>query len=206
MKFTLPKIYSITDRKISGLTHVDQVRLLVDGGATMIQLRDKSAAAGEFYTHALDSIAYARGRGVTIIVNDRVDIALAARAGGIHLGQDDLPPDEARAILGPDAIIGFSTHSVAQAKAALDLPINYLAIGPIFPTSTKSNPDPAVGLDGLRDVRSEIGSFPLVAIGGIDRSNARSVLDAGADSLALISELLVDAREIPNRVRDLLAI
>lgn len=172
----------------------------------MIQLRDKSAAAGEFYTDTLDSIAYARGRGVTIIVNDRVDIALAARAGGVHLGQDDLPPDEARAILGPDAIIGFSTHSVAQAKAALDLPINYLAIGPIFPTSTKSNPDPAVGLDGLRDVRSEIGSFPLVAIGGIDRNNARSVLDAGADSLALISELLVDAREIPNRVRDLLAI
>lgn len=171
----------------------------------MIQLRDKNVAARELHADTLDAIAYARNRGVTIIVNDRVDVALAAGADGVHLGQDDLPPAEARKILGPDAIIGFSTHSVEQATAALELPIDYLAIGPIFATSTKLNPDPVVGLEGLREVRSAIGSFPLVAIGGIDRENARSVLDARADSVALISDLVGDAEEISDRMRYLLA-
>src|SRR5262245_52653014 len=103
----------------------------------MIQLRDKDAAAGDFYPYVIEAIEYARTRGVKIIVNDRVDIALATRADGVHLGQDDLPPSEARKLLGPDVIIGFSTHSVEQAKAALDLPIDYVAIGPVFRTSTK---------------------------------------------------------------------
>jgi thiamine-phosphate pyrophosphorylase len=206
LKFTLPKIYPITDRQISGLSHVEQVHRLIDGGATMIQLRDKNAAARELHADTLDAIAYARRCGVTIIVNDRVDVALAAGADGVHLGQDDLPPAEARKILGPDAIIGFSTHSVEQAMAALELPIDYLAIGPIFATSTKSNPDPVVGLEGLRKVRSTIGAFPLVAIGGIDRENARSVLDAGADSVALISDLLGEAQEISDRTRYLLTL
>jgi thiamine-phosphate pyrophosphorylase len=201
LKFTLPKIYPITDRSISGLSHLEQVRRLIDGGATMIQLRDKDAAAGEFYAHAMEAIAYARARDVKIIVNDRVDIALATCADGVHLGQDDLPPSEARKLLGPDAIIGFSTHTVEHAKAALDLPVDYVAIGPVFSTSTKDDPDPVVGLEGLRAVRSELDSFPLVAIGGIDRSNAGSVLDAGAESLAIISALITEPGEITARMR-----
>jgi thiamine-phosphate pyrophosphorylase len=149
----------------------------------------------------MEAIAYARARDVKIIVNDRVDIALATCADGVHLGQDDLPPSEARDLLGPDAIIGFSTHSVEQAKAALDLPVDYVAIGPVFSTSTKDDPDPVVGLEGLRAVRSELDSFPLVAIGGIDRSNAGSVLDAGAQSLAIISALITEPGEITARMR-----
>jgi thiamine-phosphate pyrophosphorylase len=206
LKFTLPKIYPITDRSISGLSHLEQVRRLIDGGATMIQLRDKDAAAGEFYAHAMEAIAYARARDVKIIVNDRVDIALATCADGVHLGQDDLPPSEARKLLGPDAIIGFSTHTVEHAKAALDLPVDYVAIGPVFSTSTKDDPDPVVGLEGLRAVRSELDSFPLVAIGGIDRSNAGSVLDAGAQSLAIISALITEPGEITARMRSFSAI
>ncbi len=170
----------------------------------MIQLRDKQGAAGEFYLLAIEAIEYARERNVRVIVNDRVDIALAVRADGVHLGQDDLPPAEARKILGPHAIIGFSTHSVEQATAALDLPIDYLAIGPIFATSTKSDPDPLVGLGGLRAVRSAIGAFPLVAIGGIDGSTARAAFDAGADSLAMISDLLAEPLQITDRMHTLL--
>jgi thiamine-phosphate pyrophosphorylase len=204
LKFTLPKIYPITDRTISGLSHLEQVRLLIDGGAQMIQLRDKSATAGEFYSLAIEAIQYAREREVKVIVNDRVDIALAVRADGVHLGQDDLPPEQAREILGPKAIIGFSTHSVEQATAAVDLPIDYLALGPIFATSTKSDPEPVVGLERLRAARSSIGAFPLVAIGGIEGSNARSVFDAGADSLAVVSDLLADPHQITDRMRTFL--
>lgn len=204
MKFTLPKIYPITDREISGLTHLEQVCRLIDGGASVIQLRDKNASAGEFYEDVVESVEYARERGVSIIVNDRVDIALAAAADGVHLGQDDLPPAEARKLLGQDAVIGFSTHSVQQATAAMALPIDYLAIGPVFVTSTKSNPDPVVGLEGVRLVRAAIGSFPLIAIGGIDGDRARPVLDAGADSVAVISCLLSDPAAITIRLRSLL--
>ena len=172
----------------------------------MIQLRDKNAAAGEFYAQAIEAVEYAHTLGAKIIINDRVDIALATGADGVHLGQDDLPPAEARKILGPDAIIGYSTHSVDQAEAALRLPVDYLAIGPIFTTSTKANPDPVVGLEGLRDVRTAIGDFPLVAIGGIDRMNAASVLESGADSVAMISDLLSEPAGITGRLRSLLTI
>jgi thiamine-phosphate pyrophosphorylase len=205
LKFQLPKIYPITDRNISGLSHVEQVRRLIEGGARLIQLREKTAGAGEFYSQAIEAIEYARGREVKIIINDRVDIALAARADGVHLGQGDLPPEEARMILGEGAIIGFSTHSVEQAAVALQLPIDYLAIGPIFATSTKADPDPVVRLDGIRKVRSIAGSFPVVAIGGISRSNVNHVFEAGADSAAVISDLLSDPNEITERMRTILA-
>ena len=202
MKINLPKIYPITDRRISGLSHVEQVLRLIDGGATLIQLREKFAPAGEFYDAAVESIAYARKRGVKIIINDRVDIALASGADGVHLGQDDLPPEHARKILGVDAIIGFSTHSIQQAVDAIKLPIDYLAIGPIFTTTSKENPDPVVGLDGLRAVRETVGDVPLVAIGGIDRRNAASVIEAGAGAVAVISDLLREPDEIQTRLAE----
>ena len=203
MKFTLPKIYPITDTRISGLSHLDQVRRLIAGGARLIQIRDKYAAAGEFFDAAVDAIRLAREHGVNIIINDRVDIAVTSDADGVHLGQDDLHPDDARRLLGENALIGLSTHSVEQARDAIRLPVNYIAIGPVFGTTTKADPDPVVGLDGLKAVRDEIGDFPLVAIGGITRINARSVLDAGADSVAIISDLLHDPERIESAMREL---
>jgi thiamine-phosphate pyrophosphorylase len=203
LKFTLPKIYPITDTRISGLSHLEQVRRLVAGGARVIQLREKTEPAGEFYRAAVEAVGYARRHGARIIINDRVDIAMATGADGVHLGQDDLPPAHARTFLGPDAIIGFSTHSVDQARNALAMSIDYLAIGPIFATSTKANPDPVVGLEGLRAVRQLNADFPIVGIGGIDRHNAASVLAAGADGVAMISDILCVASEITERMQQL---
>ena len=203
MKFTLPKIYPITDTRISGLSHVEQVRRLIAGGARLIQLREKHAGAGEFYDAAVESIALARQHGVKIIINDRLDVALAAGADGVHLGQDDLPPDEARRLVGENFLIGFSTHSVEQAVSALRLPLDYIAIGPIFGTTTKDDPDPEIGLDGLKAVREAVRDFPLVAIGGITRLNCRSVLDAGGHSVAVISDLLTVPDNIEYAMREI---
>jgi thiamine-phosphate pyrophosphorylase len=186
VKMLLPRVYPITDVELSGLSHAEQVRLLSLGGASLIQLREKRMPALEFYEQA----KAAQQAGVQLIINDRVDIALAIGARGVHLGQDDLSPEAARKLLGPQAVIGYSTHNVDQAISATKLPIDYLAIGPIFSTSTKSDTAPVLGLDGLRTVRRAIGAFPLVAIGGITLTNARAVIDAGADSVAVISALL----------------
>ena len=189
---------------LSGLSHVEQVRRLVAGGATLIQLRDKTATSGEFYESCADAVRLGRENGVTMIINDRVDIALACEANGVHLGQDDLPPQDARRLLGPRAIIGYSTHSIEQAIAAVKLPVDYIAIGPVFSTTTKSDPDPVVGVSGLRAVRSAAGAFPLVAIGGITRATVGEVFSAGADSAAMISDLITDAEQIADRLHELL--
>ncbi len=197
----LPRVYPITDTQISGLSHADQVRLLADGGATFVQLREKNLPALNFYREAQ---AAAEISGVRIIINDRADVALAVKAAGVHLGQDDLPPEAARTLLGDEAIIGYSTHNIAQAQAAASLPVDYIAIGPIFRTATKANPDPEVGLDGLRAVRNAIGDISLVAIGGITPENAPAVIEAGADSVAVISGLLSgDPAAISARFRAL---
>jgi thiamine-phosphate pyrophosphorylase len=203
--FTLPKVYPITDLAISHLSHAEQVIRLSAGGATVIQLREKNLAAREFFKEAQEALGKARERGVKIIINDRLDIALALKADGVHLGQDDLPPAEARRLLGPDAIIGFSTHNFEQAACAAQLPVDYLAIGPIFPTSTKQNPDPPVGLPGLSRVRQVVGEIPLVAIGGINADRAPAVFAAGADSVAIMSALLSDPNQIAARTKNLLA-
>jgi thiamine-phosphate pyrophosphorylase len=134
-----------------------------------------------------------------VIINDRVDIAIAVNADGVHVGQDDLPVSKARLMLGESAIIGYSTHSLKQAVEASFEPIDYIAIGPVFHTDTKENPDPVVGLEGIAEVRKGI-SKPLVAVGGITLDRARSVIEAGADSLAVISDLY-RAGEIENRVK-----
>lgn len=202
MSFTLPTLYPITDTLISGLSHAEQVELLAAGGASMIQLREKRASPREFYQAALEAMSTARRLGVRIIINDRVDIAIAVNADGVHLGQDDLPPDRARLLLGESRIIGFSTHTLEQALAADLAPVDYVAIGPVFRTSTKERPDPVVGLETLSEIRRRI-SKPLVAIGGITFDSARATIRAGADSIAVISELLSggDCRE---RTRSLL--
>lgn len=178
---------------------------LSEGGAQFVQLREKHLSPREFYVEAEVALRVARERGVRLIINDRVDIALAVGADGVHLGQDDLAPEAARRVLGEDALVGFSTHSVEQALEAASLPVDYVAIGPIFATSSKEKADPVVGLDGLRRVREAIGDLPLVAIGGITRENVHEVLAAGADSVAVISALLAEPAEIEHRMRGFLA-
>ncbi len=180
MSFTVPRVYPITDTKLSGLLHVEQVRQLIEGGATLIQLREKDLNPREFYREAEVALKLARTHGVRLIINDRVDIALALKADGTHLGQADLPPAEARTILGDEAIIGFSTAS-------------------------KKAPDPVVGLSGLRDIRAVIDRLPIVAIGGITLANASEVLAAGADSVAMISGMLVNGNTA-SRMRESLRI
>lgn len=206
LNFQLPKIYPITDRRLSGLSHAEQVRRLVDGGARLVQLREKHLPSKLFYEEAVEAIKIARAANVRIVVNDRVDIALMAGADGVHLGQDDLPPSEARKILGPGAIIGYSTHSLEQALAAAREPVDYIAAGPVFATSSKADHDPAIGLDGLRLIREAASGLPLVAIGSITADRLRQVLDAGADATAVIGAAVSDASRITERMKELTAL
>ncbi|MEP6945486.1 MAG: thiamine phosphate synthase [Acidobacteriota bacterium] len=196
-----PKIYPITDIVVSGMSHADQIRLLVKGGAELIQLREKRLFPRDWFDDARSSVAIARKAGVRLIINDRVDIAAAIGADGVHLGQDDLPPFAAREILGASAIIGFSTHNIEQVREAVKMPIDYLAFGPIFSTVTKRDADPTVGLRLLAEVKSYIGDLPLVAIGGIDGNNLSRVLAAGADSAAMISSILKSESTIDVNLR-----
>jgi len=183
------RLYPLTDRRLSGLSHAEQVSHLSKGGATLVQLREKILSPFEFYREAAEAVCIARERRVKIIINDRVDIALALKADGVHLGQDDLPAEDARKLLGPEVIIGFSTHNLEQAFLSTKMPIDYIAIGPIFSTATKQSSEPPLGLDGLSQVRQAVREIPLVAIGGITSQNSQAVLDAGADAIAVISDI-----------------
>jgi len=204
MDHFLPALYPITDARLSGRTHAEQVALLIRGGATLIQIRGKELSPDELYQATIASVAIARPLGVRIVVNDRADVALAADADGVHLGQEDLPPQEARALIGPSRIVGMSTHTLDQAIEAARLPVDYVAVGPAFPTSTKENPDPVVGLALISEVRRTI-SKPLVAIGGITLERAVDVIHAGADSVAVISDLYTHG-DIASRTSQFLSV
>jgi len=206
VSFHLPQIYPITDTALSSLSHAEQVKHLIAGGATFIQLREKNNSLRAFFSDAAEAIRIARLAGANVIINDRVDVALALEADGIHLGQTDMPVTAARRLLGKDAIIGLSTHNIEQVKAALDLPINYLAFGPIFPTHSKRNPDPIAGLDALGVIKTLSGFLPVVAIGGINESNVVRVWSAGADSAAIISAIIGRPDQIAQNVRDFLTL
>jgi len=201
LNLNLPKIYPITDTRLTKLSHTEQVEKLIAGGAKFIQLREKHASPKDFYEDAKAALEIARRNSVKIIINDRVDIALALKADGAHLGQDDLPPEKARQILGEKAIIGFSTHSLSQAAEAAELPIDYIAFGPVFATRTKENPDEIVGVKGVRKVRETIGDFPLVAIGGITAEKSAAVFEAGADSLAIIKAAIFPPEKISENLQ-----
>ena len=188
--FTLPPIYPLTDTASAKASHFDQAVEMIDGGAELIQLREKSMSDAEFLAEARRVVAYVRRRpNVRILINDRVDIARISEADGVHLGQDDLSPYAAREILGERAIIGVSTHSISQAVAALKMPVDYIAAGPVFPTRTKTDHESVIGLDGIKEIRAVIGQFPLVAIGGITANALPEVFAAGADAAAIISEI-----------------
>ena len=199
MSLSFPRVYPITDTALSGRSHAELVELLANGGATIIQLREKHATPREFYQAAIEAMLVARRLGIQLIINDRVDIAVAVKADGVHLGQQDLPPDRARKLLGESRIIGYSTHSLEQALAAVSAPVDYIAIGPIFQTQTKARPDPVVGLEVVGEIKRH-STKPVVAIGGIKLETASSVLAAGADSVAVISDL-ISSEDISARTR-----
>jgi len=163
---------------------------LAAAGCTLIQYRNKSGNARIMLEQAT-AMRKRLGTRVRLMMNDRADLCLGASFDGVHVGQDDLSPESARRIIGPDRWLGVSTHTPEQLREADLTSADYLAIGPVFVTSSKQNPDPVVGFEGVRRAR-ELTRKPLVAIGGITRRNARSVLEAGADSVAVISDLLND--------------
>lgn len=162
----------------------------LDGGVTFLQLRAKTASGADLLEAASSLTQLAHARSAILIVNDRADIAKLSGADGVHLGQDDLDPAAARRMLGPGAIIGRSTHTVAQLEAAVEEPVDYIAVGPVFGTSTKATGYDAVGLEMVR-LAARFG-WPVVGIGGITLETARSVIDAGASAVAVIGDLLTD--------------
>lgn len=186
----LPRFYPILDPEIAVRYRVDPVTAaeqILDGGAKILQFRHKGFFSREVFAQMERVAQLCRDAGVLFVVNDRADLA-AITGGALHLGQDDLTPSAARKVVGADTLIGFSTHNERQLCAAAAEPANYLALGPIFGTASKQNPDPIVGIDELRRLRP-LADRPLVAIGGITRANAQSVLAAGADSVAIIGDL-----------------
>jgi thiamine-phosphate pyrophosphorylase len=177
-------------------------RDLATAGVTLLQYRNKFGTAREILSHARE-LKRVLPSEVTLFLNDRADICLAASFHGVHVGQDDLSPEGARLVVGNNRHVGVSTHNPAQLELAAQAPVDYIAIGPIFATRSKANPDPVVGLDGLKAVR-KLTNKPLVAIGGITRENCRSVIDAGADSVAVIADLLDHPRQRAQEFLDLL--
>jgi len=185
----LPRLYAIIDPAQSGgRAPVEVAAALLRAGVRLIQLRDKRASSGELYVSALGVGECVRQAGGIFIVNDRADVAMAVNADGVHVGQDDLPVAAARTLLGPGKLIGYSTHVLEQVKDADQSPADYVAFGPVFATASKENPDPVVGLGGVAAARRATRK-PLVAIGGITVENARAVIAAGADSVAVIRGL-----------------
>ena len=191
----LPRLYAIADASFG--VPIQLAESLFKGGVRVVQVRNKKANARELLQQVERILSFAP-HDAKVIVNDRVDVALVSGAAGVHLGQTDLPPAEARRILGVDRIIGFSTHNLEQAREADKLPVDYIAVGPIFPTTTKENPHPVVGVEKLAAICNEIRK-PVVAIGGIKLENAGEVLRAGAASIAVIRDLL-DSPNVESRV------
>ena len=199
------RLYLVTDRRLAAPRAIeDVVAAAVRGGVTAVQLREKDCTTREFVALARRLKQIVAPAGVPLIVNDRVDVALAAGADGVHLGQSDMDCREARRLLGPNAIVGLSVETLEQAKEAATLPVDYLGAGPIFPTATKADAARAWGLDRLAVLRGQTAQT-LVAIGGIDASNARQAIGAGADGIAVVSAIC-GARDPEGAARQLRAI
>jgi thiamine-phosphate pyrophosphorylase len=199
----IPAFYPILDTGVAtarGVQVVPAARAILEGGAQVLQFRHKAFFSRDIFTDLEQIAELCRSEGALFVVNDRADIARLVGAD-LHLGQDDLLPADARLVLGDDGAIGLSTHNDRQLLDAAAQPVDYVALGPIFGTGTKENPDPVVGLEELRRLRP-LTARPLVAIGGITRTNARSVLEAGADSVAVIGELFPADGDLRSRVAE----
>jgi thiamine-phosphate pyrophosphorylase len=195
----LPRLYAILDvtcftaslRTTSAIA--DFARELMLGGVTLMQYRNKEGDTRAMLSHAREIQRVLEGK-VKLIMNDRADLCVAAGYDGVHVGQEDLSPEGARLVVGSERMVGVSTHNLRQLQEAAAGPSDYLAYGPVFPTTGKKNPDQLVGLQGLRAARAATKK-PLVAIGGITRANVKSVMEAGADSVAVITDLLSSPRK-----------
>jgi thiamine-phosphate pyrophosphorylase len=189
----LPRLYPILDTaalRARGCTAVDAAEAMLEAGVEILQFRHKEHFSRRAFAEAEASAELCRQAGVPFVIDDRADIAAMLDAS-IHVGQDDLEPVLARAIVGRDRKLGFSTHNEAQLRASESEPCDYVALGPVFATASKSNPDPVLGVGELKRLRP-LSSRPLVAIGGITRGNALGAIAAGADSVAVIGDLLPD--------------
>ena len=189
MNLVFPRLYAIIDPTLLTNSELDLAETLAGSGVELIQYRNKTASSRQFFEISRQLSSSLSPRGIRLIVNDRPDIALLAGAGGVHVGQEDLSVEEARAICGSDRWVGVSTHTLEQLAAADRTSADYIAFGPIFQTVTKKNPDPIVGTEILRKAR-QLTKKPLVAIGGITLERAAEVYRAGADSLAVIRDLI----------------
>jgi thiamine-phosphate pyrophosphorylase len=188
MPLPFPPLYAILD--VAAVDSEAKIpEALAESGVRLVQLRDKWASARAIFEASKGLVTRLSPRGVRVIVNDRPDIAAMAGAGGVHVGQEDLPVEAARAYVGAGMWVGVSTHNLEQFQQAMHTSADYIAVGPVFPTGTKENPDPVVGLELLRQAR-RLTRKPLVAIGGITVQSAESVYRAGAESIAVISDLL----------------
>jgi len=192
------RLNAIVDpERANGRPLADLTRMVVAGGATLIQLRDKHGATRQMIEQARAIKAVLAGTGVPLVVNDRVDVALIAQADGVHVGQDDMRAEDARRLLGPKAIIGLSIKSVALANAAPLEALDYVGVGGVYATTSKDNPDRPIGVHGLHDVvvafRARKRDLPICGIAGIDAGNAAPVIAAGADGVAVISALSMQA-------------
>jgi len=199
----LPKFYPILDTGAAQRRGVDPVQAaaqIFEGGGRILQFRHKAFLSREAFAWLEEISKLAREAEAMLMINDRADLATLFRAG-LHLGQDDVPPYAGRHLAGPRAVIGISTHNEAQLRAAAAEPVDYVALGPIFGTETKENPDPVVGIEELRRLRS-LTTRPLVAIGGITLANAVQAIAAGADSVAVIGDLFPASGSVRGRVEE----
>ncbi|HEX6503802.1 MAG TPA: thiamine phosphate synthase [Terriglobales bacterium] len=192
---SLPRLYAIVDASCFPGTEAvcTFARELLAGGVTLLQYRNKSGDARQMLAQARD-LKRAVGNAAKLIMNDRADLCLLSEFDGVHVGQDDLSPESVRSVIGPDLWLGVSTHNPEQIAEAARTSANYVAIGPVFRTMSKANPDPVIGLDGVCQARS-LTNKPLVAIGGITRANGSEAIAAGADSVAVISDLISAPRQ-----------
>ena len=201
-------LYVITDRRLSGgKSHLEVMRAAIEGGATAIQLRDKDASTRELIEAGLALRELTRERGVTFIVNDRVDVALAVDADGVHVGQDDMPARLARKLVGPDKIVGVSASTLEEALRAEADGADYVSASPVFSTPTKTDTPPPTGLEGLRAFVEAV-HVPVIAIGGINEGNVEEVIKAGAAGVAVISavvaasDIAAAARRLRQRIEE----
>ena len=209
-KMKLPRVYPILDSEslaMRGIALATAARAMLEGGSGILQIRHKGHWTREVWQASREVAMLCREAGAMLVVNDRADFALLLEAG-LHIGQDDLPPRDARRLMSGDAVIGFSSHNPRQLAEAGGEPVDYVALGPIFATASKRNPDPVVGIGELARLRPMIEK-PLVAIGGITLENAGKVIGAGADSVAVIAGLLppeVSARTMRERMEEWLRV
>lgn len=199
------ELYLVTDRGLSKLPFYEMIEKAVEGGVTVVQLREKSLSTREFIEEAIEVKKILEGRGIPLIINDRVDITIAVEADGVHLGNEDMPVELARKILGKKFIIGASAGSVEEAIEKERMGADYIAVSPVFPTPTKPDAGQPLGLDGVREMKKFI-KVPLIGIGGINRENVVEVIKSGADGVAVVSAIVssVDPEKSARELRELI--